>query len=213
MSTLADLEAADAAAARALVADAVGRFDAAALPPAGRREAAVAVALAFPEGGGPLGVWVTLRPSTMRAHANQFALPGGRLDAGEQAPDAARRELEEELGVEVGPEAVLGVLDDYVTRSGYAIRPVVVWVGEPSAPLRPNPAEVARVHHVTLRELDVEPRFIRIPESDRPVVQLPLFDDLIHAPTGAILHQFREVVLHGRATRVADLEQPVFAWR
>ncbi len=45
------------------------------------------------------------------------------------------------------------------------------------------------------------------------VIQLPLLDTLIHAPTAAVLHQFREVVLHGRETRVADLEQPVFAWR
>jgi hypothetical protein len=33
---------------------------------------------------------------------------------------------------------------------------------------------------------------------------------LIHAPTAAILYQLREVVLHGRATRVSHLEEPVW---
>ena len=45
------------------------------------------------------------------------------------------------------------------------------------------------------------------------VTMVPLFGRFVHAPTGAILHQFREVVLHGRDTRVAHYEQPVFAWR
>ena len=45
------------------------------------------------------------------------------------------------------------------------------------------------------------------------MIQVPLFGRFVHAPTGAVLYQFREVVLHGRSTRVAHLEQPVFAWR
>ena len=36
--------------------------------------------------------------------------------------------------------------------------------------------------------------------------------DFIHAPTAALIYQFREV-LAGRHTRVAELEQPVFAWK
>ena len=77
----------------------------------------------------------------------------------------------------------------------------------------PNPAEVAEVHRIPLRELDVPPRFLTIPESDRPVIQLPLVGHLVHAPTAAMPFQFREVALHGRDTRVADLKQPVFASR
>lgn len=186
------------------------RFPAEQIPHEGRRAAAVAVVLAV--SGPDLGVWITRRTSSLRAHAGQFALPGGRIDPGEDVVTAALRELREEIGVALEPDAVLGALDDYATRSGYVISPVVAWAGQVTAPL-PNPDEVAEVHFVPLDDLDVPPRFARIAESPRPVVQLPLLDTLIHAPTGAVLHQFREVVLRGRHTRVRDLEQPVFAWR
>ncbi len=71
------------------------------------------------------------------------------------------------------------------------------------------------VYRIGLHALrDSAARFISIPESDRPVVQLPLGNDLIHAPTAAILLQLRQVGLLGRAgERVDHLEQPVFAWR
>jgi hypothetical protein len=92
------------------------------------------------------------------------------------------------------------------------ITPVVLWGGTDPV-LVPNAAEVGELHRVPLAAIDVEPRFLAIPESDAPVIQLPLFGRYVHAPTGAVLYQFREVVLRGRATRVAHLEQPVFAWR
>ena len=53
--------------------------------------------------------------------------------------------------------------------------------------------------------------FVTIPQSDRPVVRVRMDGHLVHAPTAAVIYQFREV-LAGRTTRVADLEQPVFAW-
>ncbi len=110
---------------------------------------------------------------------------------------------------------MLGRLDDYTTRSGYVITPVVLWAAG-DVELTPNPAEVAHVYRIGLHELqrDDSPRFVTIPESDRPVVQVPLGKDLIHAPTGAVLVQFRWVALDGRADeRVHDFEQPVFAWK
>lgn len=105
------------------------------------------------------------------------------------------------------------MLDDYPTRSGFVITPVVLVAAGAVADLVLSPDEVSELFHITLAELDVEPYYLSIPESERPVVQMPLVGHRIHAPTAAVLLQFREVALHGRTTRVDDLEQPVFAWR
>ena len=192
------------------VAAALAALDRIELAVDGRHAAAVAVAVI--EHNGALGVPLTRRAARMRAHPGQWALPGGRIDDGEDAVAAAVREMDEELGVRVPSSAAVGLLDDYATRSGYVITPVVLWAGDVGE-LTPNPEEVASVHVATLAQLDVDPRFVTIPESDQPVIQLPIFGDLIHAPTAAVLHQFREVGLHGRPTRVGHFEQPVFAWQ
>jgi ADP-ribose pyrophosphatase YjhB (NUDIX family) len=155
------------------------------------------------------------RAPKLSAHAGQWALPGGRCDAGEAAAQAALRELHEELGLHLGEDAVLGLLDDYVTRSGYLITPVVVWGGG-DVDLVPDPAEVAYVYRIGLHELcrADSPRFTTIPESDRPLVELPLGGDLIYAPTAAMLVQFRWVAVEGKVDeRVNGFEQPVFAWQ
>lgn len=173
---------------------------------------AAAVALTVVDCDGEQGIWVLKRPSTMRRHAGQFALPGGRLDPGEDEIAAALRETHEEIGLDLGRDAVLGLLDDYVTRSGFVITPVVCWAG-PGVELTPNPDEVAETFFVTFADLAVPARTVRIPQSDKPVLQLPIAGDLVHAPTAAVVYQFAEVVLRNRPTRVDGYEQPVFAWR
>jgi 8-oxo-dGTP pyrophosphatase MutT (NUDIX family) len=190
----------------------LARFERRACAVDGRHAAAVAVVL-LADATGEAGLLLTRRAPGLRQHARQWALPGGRVDPGESVRDAALRELEEEVGLVLDADAVLGLLDDYPTRSGFVITPVVVWGGTAST-LRPNPAEVASVHHVPLRDLEHPeiPKLVAIPESERPVIQLPILSTLVHAPTAAVVYQLREVVVHGRATRVDHFEQPVWAW-
>ncbi len=128
--------------------------------------------------------------------------------------DAAIREVREELGLRLGPADVLGWLDDYPTRSGFVITPVVLW-GPADPTLVPAPDEVLAVYRIGLQALlDSEPRFLAIRESDQPILQLPLGNDVIHAPTGAVLYQLRQVALCGRLDeRVHHIGEPVFAWR
>jgi 8-oxo-dGTP pyrophosphatase MutT (NUDIX family) len=180
----------------------------------GLKRAAVAITLvAADEASGESAFLLTERVAGLRSHGGQYALPGGRLDQGETPVATALRELDEETGLRLGVDDVLGTLDDYPTRSGYLITPVVAWAGQ-HAPLRPNPDEVAAVHRIPLMDIARADAvdFIAIPESERRVIRIRMNGDLVHAPTAAVIYQFHEL-LAGRETRVADLEQPVFAWQ
>jgi len=178
------------------------------------KRAAVAIALVEGNAGrGGTALLLTMRAADLRAHRGQWALPGGRCDQGETAIAAGLRELREEVGLALPESAVLGLLDDYPTRSGYLITPVVVWA-ENRAAILPNPAEVASVHRIAIEDIERAQAFdfVAIAESPRRVIRFRHDGQFIHAPTAALIYQFREV-LAGRDTRVAELEQPVFAWK
>jgi 8-oxo-dGTP pyrophosphatase MutT (NUDIX family) len=182
--------------------------------PGSLRHAAVAIAVVEADAPGEAAFLLTKRTPRLRSHGGQWALPGGRVDAGETIEQTALRELHEELGVLASTDDVLGTLDDYPTRSGYLIAPVVVWLGEKIQVL-PNPGEVAAAYRIRCAELfrPDSPEIVPIPESDRPIIRLPLPVATVNAPTAAVLYQFKEVALAGRDTRVDHFEQPVFAWR
>ncbi len=158
---------------------------------------------------------LTRRPAHMRRHAGQWALPGGRIDEGETPEQAVLRELQEELGLAFGPGEVLGRLDDYPTRSGFVITPLVVWAGA-AREIHPAPEEVASVHRIPLTEfLRADAPMLDAPHEagGPPVLRMPLADNWVAAPTAAMIYQFREVLLLGNDTRVAHFDQPRFTWR
>jgi len=192
-----------------------------------RRAAAVAVAIADEGHGADLPglprhvAWstqaaliLTRRSGELRDHAGQWALPGGRIEPGESAEQAAVREMVEEVALALDPGAVLGRLDDFLTRSGFVITPVVVWAGAARS-MTPNLDEVQSIHRIPVSELlrADAPILDRVESSAHPVLRMPVGDSWIAAPTAAILYQFREVCIGGRHTRVAHFEQPAFAWK
>ncbi len=172
----------------------------------GAKRVAVAITVVT-DRSGP-AVLFPRRAAVLRVSPGQYMLPGGRTKSGESVPDAARRELAEQLGMQLPAKSILGLLDDYDARSGFVITPVVMWAGE-------HPPEVLhddRACTVPFTDLDVEPVFVAMPGSDHPVIRLPLHGEWVHAPTAAVLYQFREVVMYRRCTRVAHLDEPVFAY-
>lgn len=200
---------------RARIVEHLGRFDVRRRPDPGKlRRAAVAVAVVEGDAPGDAAFLLTKRTPRLRAHGGQWALPGGRVDEGETVEQTALREMHEEVGVLASRDDVLGTLDDYPTRSGYLIAPVVVWIPA-RVQVVPNPHEVAAAYRIRCAELfrPDSPEVVPIPESDRPIIRLPLPVATVNAPTAAVLYQFREVALAGRDTRVDHFEQPVFAWR
>ena len=106
------------------------------------RPAAVLVpVIARPEGA---TVLLTRRSDNLASHTGQIAFPGGRLDPGETAAEAALREAWEEVGLDPAAVELLGVGDAYETVTGFVVTPVVGWLAEPPVVV-PSPDEVAEV--------------------------------------------------------------------
>ena len=121
-------------------------------PPTYRAREAAVMVLLYPHAG----EWhlpLTVRPATLPAHSGQISLPGGAIDAGESAPQAALREFEEELGVPREEVTLVGALSPiYVFVSEYRVTP---WVAAADARprFRPSPAEVSELLEVPLDRL------------------------------------------------------------
>ena len=156
---------------------------------------------------------LTKRASNLKNHSGQWAFPGGRMDKGETPEQTALRELSEEVDLKLDQRKVIGRLDDFTTRSGFAISPIVIWGGA-VADLTPNPAEVESIHRIPVVEFlrNDAPIFHKNNEGKCPILLMPVGNSWIAAPTAAMIYQFREVAILGRNTRVAHYDQPYFAW-
>jgi 8-oxo-dGTP pyrophosphatase MutT (NUDIX family) len=172
--------------------------------------AAVAIVV-LEDGKGGACIPLCLRPEGLARHPGQFALPGGKLHAGESPESGALRELHEELGLAAGEDAVLGLLDDFDTQSGFTITPIVMWSKFEPADLRPSASEVAELFLLELADLQSAVTSAEGGTSDEFCLELPWGP--VYAPTAAMLFQFSEVALDGRSTRVNDFYQPPFARR
>lgn len=192
---------------RARIADNLSAFPRRVLGGEGLRLAAVAIVIS-PYRRAPTFI-LTRRALTMRRNAGNYALPGGNAEPGEDAVDAALRETSEELGVRLEPDAALGMLDDFTTLGGHRVTPVVVW-SDIELTLIADPVEVHEAWRIPLSELDhpQSPRRQAHAGSADPILQMRLRGQWVNAPTAAWLYQFREVALHGRATRLDGVGQP-----
>ena len=170
-----------------------------------------AVAITLVDLDGRAGYLFLRRGLNLRRNPGQFALPGGRVEPGESLEDAARRELHDDLGVELPETAVVGLLDDLTTRSGTIVTPVVLWAAG-AVELAPDPEEVHAAWVMSISELDhpQAPKWVTVDGVDGDVLKMPVGGEWINPPTAAMLYQFREVGLHGRTVRVHDLASPLW---
>jgi 8-oxo-dGTP pyrophosphatase MutT (NUDIX family) len=168
-----------------------------------------AVAIVVMDCDGVPSVPIFQRTSNMSRHAGQMALPGGGLHEGESTEECAIRELHEELGIRVSSGDVVGLLDDFDTRSGFTITPVVIWTDAQTSALQPSKFEVAELYVIAIPELRAAVSRARPGRA----FSLRLERVQVFAPTAAILYQFSEVALDGREARVTDFYQPPFTHR
>lgn len=197
------------AALRQRIQDNVSNFQRRTAVERGRRAGVAIVVMADDDGEASLPLF--MRTSGLSRHAAQMGLPGGRADDEESAVNAALRELEEELGIRLDSSAVLGQLDDFFTRSGFVITPIVVWSDVRATALRPSPIEIEQLFIPSLADVHGA-----VAASDAGIAEtfrLNFSWGHVYAPTGALLYQFSEVGLDGRTTRVQDFYQPPFTWR
>ena len=95
-------------------------------------------------------VLLTQRTAHLANHAGQVSFPGGRVDLADAGfEETALRETQEEIGLDRSHVCILGRLDMYITRTGFAVTPVV-GVIDPPFTLKPDPFEVAEVFEVPL---------------------------------------------------------------
>jgi 8-oxo-dGTP pyrophosphatase MutT (NUDIX family) len=136
--------------AEAISADQLTRFT----PPPGGDAREGAVLMLF--GDGPDGgeLLLTERAHDMRSHPGQVSFPGGSVDPGETAVEAALREAQEEVGLDPASVEVFGRLPElWLPPSNFAVTPILGWWREPGEVSVVSEAEVHAIHHAPIAEL------------------------------------------------------------
>lgn len=142
-----------------------------------------------------LELWLTVRAAGLSSHAGQIAFPGGALEPGEDAVEAALRETFEEIGLRIPRADVVGTLDDQPSPAGYVATPVVALLNAAVEPV-PNPAEVAEVFAVPVLELrNIAPSWEErtLDRFRRRIHFYPWRQRLIWGFTGNVVRNFLEV--------------------
>ncbi|MPY89432.1 MAG: NUDIX domain-containing protein [Luteitalea sp.] len=141
---------------------------------------------------------LTVRAVTLPQHAGQVSLPGGALDAGETAEDAALREAQEEVGVDPSRVRILGALSTvHIPISRFSVRPIVAVTSAPLE-LRPDTREVARLLEIPITEL-MDPTRVRlthwpIRDCDHDIPYFDLQGEVVWGATAMMLAEFVQVM-------------------
>jgi 8-oxo-dGTP pyrophosphatase MutT (NUDIX family) len=153
-----------------------------------------AVLLLVYERGGEASVVLTVRSDGLPRHRGQVSLPGGAIERGESAAQAAVRETVEEIGVDADAIRILGALTPFhVPVSGFIVHPVLARGEGPVAFRRASP-EVERILEVPVsRILDPEAIGIETRVIDGLTYDVPFFDvagSKVWGATAMILSEF-----------------------
>ncbi len=135
----------------ARIRTALARREPRSLAIAGFRPAAVLVPI-LDRPDGPTLLF-TRRTETVPHHKGEISFPGGGTEHGEDAPRAALREAEEEVGLAPGRVEIAGVLDDVPSIARYVVTPVVGWVRDPPEAFQAAAFEVSEPFEVPLARL------------------------------------------------------------
>ena len=163
-------------------------------PAPGDRLAAVLVPLVVSE---PPSLIFTVRSDDLSRHPGEVSFPGGLVDEGESAADAARREAFEEIGLDPALSRLVGALPPVHTYVSSIL--VVPFVGllDETPDLFAAEAEIKEIVRVPLARLATLEEPMDLPRADGSLFHgwaYPLEGHTIWGATGLMLHSFLEIL-------------------